>query len=535
MTRAVIYCRVSTEDEIQINALEKQIEEAKLSVSKNKWILVDEYIDEGKSGTMTKHRDEYNRLFRDLESDKFDIVVIKSQDRLMRSTKDWYLFVDKLVQNTKKLYFYLENKFYSSDDALITGIKAILAEEYSRELSKKINNAHYHRQQNKGNVLITSRTWGYKKVGKEVVIDEEEAIIVRMIFDLCANGYGTRTISKILTNQNYFNHNGTPFTPTTIRRIIRNPLFKGTAIMNKIHYDFDSKKSIRNNKDQWIYKENAVPPIIDEETWEKANKTMDKNLECSLSEEAIEKMRGVKRNAHPLTGKIICGECGAKYWKQHYQNVYNNVVTWRCSNYVCNGKKTPLPHSVKKIKVKSKQGCDNQAVNCENLENALKQVAKQFYNNKEDILFKAITILKSVLQNQDDTKLNKLITSLENANSKRKKLLDKYLDGVIQEDIYKSKDLELETEIEKLNNEISKEKINRLDVATVEEKIEIIKKEIEKIINEELALNFLYQHITQVTVYTEKIIVEYDIFPKTEIIVNRINYRKVILSVCDHN
>ena len=151
MNRAVIYCRVSTEEEKQINALEKQIDEARNAVISNGWLLVDEYVDEGKSGTMIKYRDEFIRLSDDIETNKYDIIVVKSQDRLMRSTKDWYIFVDKLVQAQKKLFFYLENKFYNTDDALLTGIRAILAEEYSRELSKKLNSAHRYRQKNKGN------------------------------------------------------------------------------------------------------------------------------------------------------------------------------------------------------------------------------------------------------------------------------------------------------------------------------------------------------------------------------------------------
>ena len=126
--RAVTYCRVSTEDEMQLNALEQQIIEAQAAVRDQGWILVEQYTDEGKSGTVTHKRNSYKRLFEDLETNKFDIVVIKSQDRLMRSTKDWYIFIDRLVQNKKRLFFYLENRFYSPDDALLTGIKAILAE-----------------------------------------------------------------------------------------------------------------------------------------------------------------------------------------------------------------------------------------------------------------------------------------------------------------------------------------------------------------------------------------------------------------------
>lgn len=137
MLRAVIYCRVSTDEETQTNSLENQIQQCLEIITKNKWIHIYSYIDEGKSGTTTKHRNAYQKLLQDMEQDKFDIIVVKNQDRLMRNTKEWYHFIDKLTRNEKKLYFYMENKFYSPDDTLITGIKAILAEEYSRDLSKK--------------------------------------------------------------------------------------------------------------------------------------------------------------------------------------------------------------------------------------------------------------------------------------------------------------------------------------------------------------------------------------------------------------
>ena len=169
--RAVIYARCSTEEESQKDALKKQVEEGKNCIHDNGWTLAGVYV-ESRSGTTTKGRSEYNRLCEDLASDRFDIIVIKSQDRLMRNTKDWYLFVDRLLTEQKKLYIYIERKFYTTDDALITGIKAILAEEYSRELSKKINNAHRNRQKHNGSVVLTSNTYGYQKMpDKSVAIE----------------------------------------------------------------------------------------------------------------------------------------------------------------------------------------------------------------------------------------------------------------------------------------------------------------------------------------------------------------------------
>lgn len=126
--RAVFYARVSTEEEEQLNAIEKQIEENRDVISTKGWILVDEYIDKGITGTQTKKRNEYMRMLDDISKDKFDIIVVKDQSRLQRNTMDWYIFLNEIVQNRKKLYLYLENTFFDSKDKFIFGIKAMMAE-----------------------------------------------------------------------------------------------------------------------------------------------------------------------------------------------------------------------------------------------------------------------------------------------------------------------------------------------------------------------------------------------------------------------
>ena len=80
MKRVVCYCRVSTEEEKQLNALQKQIDELELFVNnKVDWELVDTYVDEGRSGTTVKGRLSYQKLYADLLTDKFDIVLIKQE------------------------------------------------------------------------------------------------------------------------------------------------------------------------------------------------------------------------------------------------------------------------------------------------------------------------------------------------------------------------------------------------------------------------------------------------------------------------
>ena len=85
--RAVIYCRVSTQEKVQIDALQIQIREARKTVADNKWILIDQYI-ESESATTAERRREYLRLYSDMSTGKFDIIVIKSEDRLNRNVKD---------------------------------------------------------------------------------------------------------------------------------------------------------------------------------------------------------------------------------------------------------------------------------------------------------------------------------------------------------------------------------------------------------------------------------------------------------------
>ena len=230
--RAVIYCRCSTEEERQRDALLRQAAEARECVRRLNWSLEDEYI-ESRSGTSTRGREQYQRLFADLLRDKFEIVVIKSQDRLMRNTRDWYIFIDRLVTSKKQLYLYLENRFYNTDDALITGIKAILAEEYSRELSRKINNAHRNRQKTGSALMLTSNTYGYRKMpDKSFTIVEEEAAVKRKMYQLCATGLGSRRISQVLREEGIRKRNGSPFSDSDIRRMIRNPINKGTVVMS---------------------------------------------------------------------------------------------------------------------------------------------------------------------------------------------------------------------------------------------------------------------------------------------------------------
>ena len=299
--------------------------------------MVDVYV-EAKSGTTRKGRCEYNRLYQDLQRDSFDIIVIKSQDRLMRNTKDWYLFLERMQKNGKRLYMYLEHKFYSPEDALITGIKAILAEEYSRELSKKINNAHRNRQKEGKHFVLTSQTYGFRKLpDKSIALDEAEAEMVRTIFKLSANGYGTHSIAAILYQNGYRNRNGNMLSPSRIRNMLRNPVYKGTVVQNRQHFDFESKQVVKNRQSEWIVHKDAVPAIVEPDLFEKANQGLDSRKRGNNRKIICGK--DTNPGNYSLSGKISCGICGSPFYRTVRRKKDGQAVEWKCSNYLLNGRK----------------------------------------------------------------------------------------------------------------------------------------------------------------------------------------------------
>lgn len=516
--RAVFYARVSTEEEKQLNALQGQIDENKNAIEKQGWELVDQYVDEGKSGTKIKRRDEYQRLLEDLEWDKFDIVVVKSQDRLQRNTKDWYIFIDRLVTSGKQLYFYLEGTYYTPDNALITGIKAILAEEYSRDLSKKINNANkrrIERAQNGGELSIFSNgiCYGWDFVDGKYLINEEEAKIKRYVAELYIKGNGLRNISRILTDEGYKNRNGRDFNPVTIGNMLKDTKNYGTIISNKTHVDFNTKKIIKNPQSEWIYFDNVVPPIYSKELYDKTMEIMGERVDnCGC--------RGRKTGVHPLSGKIYCAECGKVYWKVERRkppkNKHNQLgITWKCSTYCKNGRKTLRNNSGSELIKDRDNGCDSPDFKNEMLLSVLQNIGADLKVNKQAIKKDMLEWLNSLIESLNTSKANKsTLEELKRQESRKNKLTEAFMDDIISKDDYKQKYQEIEATISRLKAEISVDD-NREEIKEIRQVIENIDSELDKYIATEdfnnSRVEFLLEHINKITVNGSHFIIELDL------------------------
>lgn len=472
MERAVNYCRCSTEEESQRDALKIQTMESREWIQKMGWKHVDEYV-EAKSGTQMKGRTEYQRLFEDMLEDKFDIIVIKDQDRLMRNTKDWYLFLDRMLLNGKRLFMYLENKYYTPDDALITGIRAIMAEEYSRTLSKKINNAHKGRQEKGSSIVINSNAYGFIKIGRQPpIINEEEAEAINRMYDLSIEGYGASLIAKQLYKEGYTDRQGKPYKDARIRRIIRNPLYMGTAVMNKRHFDFETKQMIKNPPEEWIYHENIVPAIVSPDKWQRANAAMDERLKREGNFKNCS-----SRHIHILTQKIQCGLCGEAYYRTSRTKKSGIVKEWKCSSYLKFGRTEA--NRKRRVEQPATLGCDNIHLDESILMKLLEDIRREYYSPKEGnhtIIDNMLHLLEQALDSRNSDKDRKILErQIEKLTHQKDVLLDKLMNEVISDEDFMRKKAELDISIKKLQSELKQQEEDELAANQLEQRLQVIR------------------------------------------------------------
>lgn len=508
--RAVFYARVSTQEEQQLKALPKQIEECKDCIKRNGWKLVDQYVDEGKSGTRTDGRKEYKRLYTDMLEGKFDVIVIKSQDRLMRNTLDWYLFLDRLVNYDLKLYMYLENTFYKTEDKFITGIKAQMAEEYSRDLSKKLNNSNQRRieKAKRGeeiSAMGNSQMYGYRIVNGKWVVEPEEAAVVKKMYELYLELHSIRKVRDALNELGYRNKAGKLFTEEIVGRVIKNEKHKGWAILNRYHRNFDKHKIIENPEEEWVIVKDDHEPIVSEKIWDAVNSEIQ-----SHRNEGNNKGRGKRMGTEPLSGKMFCGCCGRVMWKHQNKgsyktkdgrkNMYKVYSQWYCSGKMGRGELAcEDPATISGVQLNKYMltlaDCFLDYSTVEYSKNLLKKRSLSWLRDLKDQL--------SAPNNNAEIEVE--IAKLE---AKRNKLIDLYTDELITRADFVVKSKELDSKLEEKRALIVPVEENP-DIKAIDDTIANIDAEIEALyadeaMVEEKKLQFIQEHIKKIIVLSNR-------------------------------
>lgn len=502
--RAVVYNRCSTEEEAQINALEIQVTESREIVYAKGWQLVDQYV-ESESGTSTQKRMEYQRLLEDMERDKFDIVVIKSIDRLMRSAMDWYFFVSKLTKYGKQLYIYIDNKFYSTDDSLINGIKAILAEDFSRELSKKIKNAHRRRQIKKSGINITRPMFGWNKTDNNIFeINEEEAESYRLAFELIKGGMGFYRLANEMYKNGVRGKTGKRISETQWRNMLFSKRAYGTVVLHTREYDFDTKKYIQVPESGWIYVENALPPIVSKEYHDEVMKV--------LKGRAVEKRFGDDTGhmpgigLHELSGKLLCSECGAVFYRSKCGHGKSSTDIWKCSTALKYGKKTD----------ENNCGCNNIHLVERSVLGQLGEMCRGGYGkpllDEDGIIEETVCFLQQVFRNSNKEKeLEKYTRELEKLEKKKKLLFEKLMDEIIKDSEFIKYNDEITERAESVQGHISSIKMKMTEYNDHEERLDKIRKVLKETVVQRAWTQVVVTRITKIVVFPNAVLeIEFD-------------------------
>lgn len=352
-----LYCRLSSDDDLEGDS--NSIKNQKLLLSdyakENKFRNTRFYIDDGFSGSNFE-RPAFKRLLNDVENGEISTVIVKDMSRFGRDhilvgyyTK--YYFPDADVRFIA-IFDQMDTETNPDDD--IIPFKNILNEMYAKDCSRKIK-AVVKAKGNSGKHISSFPPLGYIKDPEDKekwIVDEEAALIVKEIFNLCIKGYGPSQIARILTERGietptmYFHRKGIP-TPHKIKQdsdiwgkqsivgILENEEYLGRTVNFKTYKkSYKSKKYIENPRENWVIVENTQEAIIDQETFD-----------------IVQNLRKAKRRIsdmgtpHILSGMLYCADCGEKMYLCRCSTV-KQAEYFNCSTYRKKKKKYCTSHQI---------------------------------------------------------------------------------------------------------------------------------------------------------------------------------------------
>jgi len=318
---AALYMRISKDDESigESASITTQRKMLRAYAMENKFIVYDEYVDDGISGT-TFDRPDFKRMIQDIENNRVTMVITKDLSRLGRD----YILAGQYTEiyfPSKKVRYIAINDGYDSDSPYtdIAPFKNVINEMYARDTSKKIRSAFVTRMQD-GAFIGAFAPYGYKKDPNDkhrLLIDTPAAEVVRGIFSMAAEGRLPIHIARELNGRNV----PTPamqrceknkhldlenysrrkeWTSGTITKMLRNVVYLGHMAQGKTtKISFKSHITVSNPRDDWFMVENTHEPLISHETFEMATRRC-KQRTC----EKLGRFNNV------FSGVAKCADCG---------------------------------------------------------------------------------------------------------------------------------------------------------------------------------------------------------------------------------
>lgn len=410
MLNAVIYARYSSDNQRE-ESIEAQIRAIKEYASKNDYQIIKIYTDEARTAT-TDDRPQFLQMIKDSVLGLFNTVIVHKLDRFARNRYDSAIYRKKLKDNGVRLISVLEPLDDSPESVILESVLEGMSEYYSKNLSREVMKGM------KETALECKHNGGIAPLGYDVapdrtyVINENEAKIVKMVFEMYADGYSFNNIIDELNSKGYKTKAGREFGKNSINNILKNEKYRGVYIFNRTISKIGGKRNNLKSKssDKIIRIEGGMPRIISDELWNRIRVKMDKNKQARAANSAKE--------TYLLSGLIFCGKCdGAMTGNRKYAGRNKTpYFSYECSNR------------------KRKRSCDAKAINKDYVENLV-------MDELEEELFTSDAIEKMVKSIIDHSKkqskeIDKDIKSYENElagiQTKLNNIVNAIADGLYQ-------------------------------------------------------------------------------------------------------
>ena len=341
--KVAAYCRVSTDDEDQLNSYHTQKAYYTEHIKRNpRWRFAGIYADEGITGTQVKKRDEFLRMIDDCEDGKIDLILTKSVSRYARNIVDCISYIRKLKALGIGIYFEEQNiNSLTEDSEVYIGIYGVLAQSESENISANVKWGINKRMQN-GTYNCRFNLLGYRrdKETKEIYIVPEEAEVVRMIFQMYLQGKSLGQIKAYLESNEIKTINGkSVWDKSTVKGILINEKYIGDVIFLKTYReDCISKKSKinRGEVDRYLIMDNH-PAIIDRETFNLVRKEMVRRSSKRRSSDRAITELGKYSGKYALSELLACDICGGPFRRKTWSRKGIKKIYWRCLRHTENG------------------------------------------------------------------------------------------------------------------------------------------------------------------------------------------------------
>ena len=513
-----IYIRLSREDgdKLESESVSNQRDILQRYIKENKLIFVDEYIDDGVSGT-TFERKNFQRMIDDIEDQKINMVITKDLSRLGRDYIKTGYYIENYFPEKRVRYVSILDgidTFMDSTNNDVTPFKAIINDMYAKDISKKIKGVFREKELN-GEYLGTIAPYGYKKSSTQknkLEIDTNVEYIVKRIFELYSEGNGFQRIATILDRENiktpsqYLNlkHQRETWNPKSIRAILVNEVYVGNTVQNKcVSVSYKVKKKIKKAEEEYIRVENTHEPIVSKELFAKVQGIMKDKKSMSAT-----------KHDFLFKGLMFCHNCGRQS-RVCYRGRNEKIGYIDCS--LARGKDRKCKtcnYNYKKFEEKTLNTIRNICQTyCD--KNVLKTIYEKYQNNYGDLIEKEEYNLKTVEK------------QIEEITKKIDKMYFDNLNGIITNDDYFRYSKCFIEERDRLKKE-NKNIKNKITLINNRQKDAKHNEDIQSIINEFLKFEkpsrkILYELVERVELDEDKNIYLYFNFSELNVVNTSIN------------